>query len=1400
MIAMNKYSDYLEIDDFPSEINNDSIKEMESTDPDWWKKTFPHETFIHLLKITEAMLGRQTYNSKKSLWVQGSYGTGKSRIISTLKKLLECSNEDFNDYFDTYDELKAESDLRNKLLTQRSSGKIITVYRYNCGQINDFNDFIMAIYDDVSKALSQAKVPYAGENTLRGGIISWLEDDVHKNFFNSIIKKQEYCFLGSFAGMTADTILTKLKNSKNVQELIQDLLALAKNEGISAFSKKVEDLKSWLTDIIDQNNLKAIVFFWDEFSEFFRKNKNYLDTFQTFNELSNHKPFNMVIVTHSAMFDKEDIDGKKVRDRFNDCQIELPDTIAFDLISHVIKVKESQKEIWKTTIQTIQDAVIESSKKVAKYVWNNEEQKGISKLNGILPIHPLAALLLKHISTSFASNQRSMFNFIKNQNADGLEAFQWFIKTHSPDGNLNEDDSLLTIDHLWNFFYEKGTDEHSSAAGRSNLDTQIRNILDSYAQNEGMLSNDQKRVLKTVLMLQAMSEKLGYQFPLFLPTEENIELAYDGLMWQGGKAKGIAQQLVQNKILFKKKVGSGKEVFAAAVLSSDTAKIEEKKDNLRKNTDTDLLIKEGDFESIPSLKKAQDFRFKLFSLSWKNFSSEVNKIANEPVSKGIKPFQIPLVLFFARTHEERSKLQKSLKDKLADVNNKKIVFLDLTTPFDEDKFDQYLAYKAQEEYYRLIDKSQADNYNRQAKNFLKDWKDDIAKKVTVYSYDKPEGVNCQSAEDLRKALNFFVLEQFPHSFDNTQLNDQMWINSQAKKCVSLGIEEQSGGIVPKDIVKFIENNRKTLDEIKSDLDNYIKEQLRTQGHVAISNLFDILQEKGFMPCNLYAYLTGWLLRDYSQNQYRCSDGKPGNSVQMDNEKMATIVSECIKHKYDPASRYNDQYIEKLTEEQRAFVNLAHSIWNDISDEQSVEVATTEIRRQLENLEYPLWAFKELDCQGTDEFLVNLGILANVKNSVNTESNAETEAKKINELGQYALHNPDLGKILKSLLTPENASKAMEKFLEHFENGDLLHLSKEIQVDNVMYEVKVAFNKRGLWLWNQETGNEVILNLIVKYRFVAISNRLLHNNANSYSDALSNWDEKIKSFRIPYLKITQKCPSVKNMLKFFYDRRENELPDNRIPDLVKALEDSESAFKEFEKQIIQVFKEAFNFQLGELSDDDIQKLYSELPGDSFYKTPAEMQTIITQKTQSIIEGQLYFKLQNLWKEKTGTESPQAWSEKFQTPILAMVPSKEQDWAREVFDTINNQKNKDSSSVQDAIQYLQGNHEYFNNLNNQAIIDEAFMTKIVRNYASLLDNPNEVREALMKHVPNCYKWMDNYSITELVEQMGEDRYNTQGLTKVQDKVEKMNDQQVRELLMWLVNNSPETGIKILTDYEG
>ena len=1388
MSSISKYSDYLEVVDFPSEINLSSIQQSTFD----WKKTFPHKTFVELLKTTELMLGRQNSQAKKSLWIEGAYGTGKSRIVWTLKTLLECSDEDFLNYFNDYEELRAVPDLRDKLMAHRRNGKIITAYKYSTGDIASLDDFIMAIYKEVSSALKKANVPYEGEDTLRGGIVKWLEDADNRAYFGAKIQKPEYRSLGSFAGMTPDEILNKLNNSNVNIQLIRDILFLAKKESIMALCKSMDDLTAWLTEVIDKNNLKAIVFFWDEFSGFFKNNRNYIDTFQKFNELSNNKPFNMVIVTHSAIFDEKDAEARILRDRFVQKSIELPDTIAFDLIAHVIDVKETQKDLWETVITPIRDDISESRRAVSKFVWK-DEHKGEDKLNAILPLHPLAALLLKNISTAFASNQRSMFNFIKNPDTDELHAFQWFINTHSPSRGVNDDDSLLTIDHLWNFFYEKGTDDYGSAQGRNSLDTLIRNILDTYAQNEDRLnSNDDRRVLKTVLMMQAMSEKLHNQVPLFLATEENIELAFDGMAWQPGKARSIALRLVREKILFKKPIGNSKEVFAATVVSGDTAKIEEIKDRLRKSNDTFALVQ--GFDNDLPLSKSQLRRFKKTVVSLNNFTNECNKITDEP-----QTYQIPLVLMFARTSDERIKIRKSLQEKLADERYKDIVFLDLTAAsFPDDQYEQLLDFKAQEEYYRSKDRAQADNFARNANDILKEWKTGILKTAqTVYWHNNPSGRNCQSAVDLQQTLNDIVLARYPYSCDNVTFTEQMWnlTNSQPSKIVLLGITESFGGVIIKDkMATFLEENKQPLSALKEILEKRIKERLKKEGRVSVGELFDLLMEKGFMPCNVYAYLTGWLLREYADNKYRYSDGE--TSKRMTQEKLAEYVSEYIKHKVTPIYRYKEKYIEILTAAQKEFVNLAHAVWG-ISEDMSVDDVKFEIRRQLKKLDYPIWSIKELDCEGTEEFIDLLAQLANTDNS------SDNVSVLVDKLGNISLQNPGFARILKNLLTPENAKKAMEKFLKRFEDGALFKLGEEIHSSTVMLDVKRSFTKDGLWLWDQETGEDEIRKLIVKYQIAAVSNQMLPSQADSLQKAFDNWDDQIKTIRIPFTFISEKRPEVRELFNLFHKKRANDLPEDSYLELLKTLQDSKEAFRVFKDQIKDFFKETFSYHLSQLSDDDVANLFSSLPMDFFYYSASDADRVVADKAKAIEESQLYFQLKNLWKERTDTDSPREWSEKYKTPILIMVPDNELDAAKRAFDAVN-QNPQSKSVVRDAIDYLKKDRDYFKNLKDVSKINETFQSRIVGKFSSLLGNPDEVREELHNRtktsVYRYYDWFNNRMIYSLVEQMGQNRYNAIGRDKVLEKLSGMDEEQIKKLLTWLVKNSAESGIKILTEYEG
>lgn len=113
MPASYKYRDYFNIDpDFFPCVNDGVIKDH----PDLWKKFYPHETFISLIKDTLNVLERK---KKQCLWVEGAYGTGKSHAVLTLKKLLDASEEDTREYFKRY---RLDNDLCNRFQAIKSDG------------------------------------------------------------------------------------------------------------------------------------------------------------------------------------------------------------------------------------------------------------------------------------------------------------------------------------------------------------------------------------------------------------------------------------------------------------------------------------------------------------------------------------------------------------------------------------------------------------------------------------------------------------------------------------------------------------------------------------------------------------------------------------------------------------------------------------------------------------------------------------------------------------------------------------------------------------------------------------------------------------------------------------------------------------------------------------------------------------------------------------------------------------------------------------------------------------------------------------------------------------------------------------------------------------------------------
>ena len=534
-----KYESYFNIDPryFPV-VDEKIIKQ----NPEVWKNYFPHDTFKKLLADVEAVLSR---NKRLSIWVQGAYGTGKSHAVLTLKKLLDASEDDAKAYFNDYG---IDKDFQKKFLKHKTEGKILTVHRYGSSKINGDAQLAFAIQESIDKALKDAGITNSGTGALKDGVLKWLENNANKNYLTQIIEEKSILF----GGDSIDDVIQKLQTLDGValSELMDKLFQVADERQIKVLDIDSEKLCEWIKVVIEKNALKAIVFIWDEFTEFFQSNMGRLTGFQRIVELSASAPFYMVIVTHKgeAMFGENNTEWKKIRDRFVNpiCNIELPENMALKLIGQALKKKDDefiQKEYEQYFI-SIADRTKSARDELAKKMKLDDKD-----LVNVLPIHPYSAILLKFISSAFESNQRSMFQFIKDgANGADFKGFQWFIKEYGTD----DDKCVLTNDLLWDFFYEKGKD---------GLSQDVRTVLDCYNNvSNKKLNEKEKRILKTTLLLQAISERTGNTVEALIPTAENIQNSFRGDD-EISLVENHLKVLENEKIFYKKNIWNEKDIY-----------------------------------------------------------------------------------------------------------------------------------------------------------------------------------------------------------------------------------------------------------------------------------------------------------------------------------------------------------------------------------------------------------------------------------------------------------------------------------------------------------------------------------------------------------------------------------------------------------------------------------------------------------------------------------------------------------------------------------------------------------------------------------------------------------------------------------------------------------------------
>lgn len=1390
----NKYKDYFDIDpDYFPAVNPDVIK----SNPELWKKFYPHETFIKLIKDIVSVLNRQ---QKQNIWVEGAYGTGKSHAVLTLKHLLDSTEQDTKEYFETFN---LDQDLLKKFLYVKSEGKIITVHRYASSSIKGDNDLFIAIQESIEQALRDAGIDNAAHGAMRNAVVKYLSDEYNKQYFNGLVTGP---YASLFGGSDADKIIKDLQEYTEdaLRELMRKIFKVANERQIRAFTLDDKELCEWIRETIRQNKLNAIVFIWDEFTEYFQNNMTALTGFQTMLELSETEHFCFIPVTHKseALFSAQDTMKNKILGRFvrPRCVIELPENMAFQLMGAAMQ-KNSDPVIYQEWTEEILpdlcDRTVNSRVIVGKQTKLNDEQ-----MRGILPIHPYAASLLKHISTSFDSNQRSMFDFIKNDRGDDTHAFQWFIKNCGP----LDDNPLLTIDMLWNFFYDMG---------KESLALSIRQILDNYPRlSRASLLEDEKRVLKAVLLFQAISFEVRDSVDLFLANEKNLNSAFEGSDLEG-KASHIAEKLVRDKILYKKIVGKN-DVYSVLIGEMSEDQIEKHKKKYQTKT-TSSLITDGALDEALELPAALKLRYKLVYAGITDFEQTAKKCMNEAERDGKHLYG---VVTFAKDSSERLALSQKITTKLNENPDTPVIFIDCSkTLLGEEQFAEWAEFKAKADYHSGKDKDQSTQNSNYANDILKNWRKNIKDgEFVYYSKVRINGETLATEDALMDELRAYNRKIFTNGLECYNVIANMWTLGAARQGAECGLKEEIAGTFrssnPNTKLEvalngawkvpdyWISSPSLNISVIKARLEELMKTKLRRDGRISIRTIFETLSEApyGFMPCNLSAFILGFLLKEYCGGKYTWSDDTTSDELTL--EKMKEMIHEILQQEKTPNPRYRDKYIVTMPQEVKAFIDITSKAFGIPKSQcTSVEAARERVRAKMRELSFPIWTLDyiiegesiDTDVEVVKRLVMLYGFLAN---NVKEETDMSENDIAI-EIGKISLKNASAMSDLEKLFTTEKCQAGIKAFLDVYRDGELIKLANAVNDGNQYINVlrsKFSVDAAN-WVWRKETAEAVIDSVILEYQIIEESNKCV-GTSKSYKDALRAWSGKVNNMRLSFSAIKNDVDDLDVLLEYIYEIcTTDQLQEQHKQAFLDSMKIFGAKFVDFyNNRQNDVFKKVCDFELTGLSDADKDKVYGAMPMGCFTKDKVGYSNLVAQMVEEQKKGLNSMKLRNIWREKTNTSSPYQWSEQFSMPIFAMLAEQEVTVCRKIFATINSNK-ADAKDIFDAIAYLE-NAKFFDSLNDASQRDKMFVKNIIRDNAVMLSDITEVKDYLRNHVTDVpYHWLGSPSVQSTLNKMAEAKYNKDGYEIAFQKIDQMSAEDVKKYLKDLIKNNKNVGVEII-----
>lgn len=377
----------------------------------------PNRTTVEIL--SEYLYGITQNTNIHSRILYGSYGTGKSHLLTVLCALLGHINSSSDSFLTFVESIrKYDSELADYIISFRDNRKpyfVVPVY-------SDYRDFDKCISISLKKELEKNGIGVVFKNYYQEAV------DLLKKWENGEESKVRLLEVLNELGINIEDLY---KSLQDFQESIADTfneLFKAMTFGASFVSETgnlFDNLE--VANKAIANDYDGIVFVFDEFGRYIEdEGENVrVKSIQAMAEYCDHSDYNdyLILVSHKQLslytnrMRKELSDEwKKVEGRFKATSINIKYDQCLSLISHIIPKTDG----WTKYEVVFKEELDELFSRAYDFKGFMLPPEGEKPFEGGFPLHPITLFSLDRLSKRVAQNERTFFTFLASDEEHAL--------------------------------------------------------------------------------------------------------------------------------------------------------------------------------------------------------------------------------------------------------------------------------------------------------------------------------------------------------------------------------------------------------------------------------------------------------------------------------------------------------------------------------------------------------------------------------------------------------------------------------------------------------------------------------------------------------------------------------------------------------------------------------------------------------------------------------------------------------------------------------------------------------------------------------------------------------------------------------------------------------------------